>query len=70
MCLGGRLASSVAAVRGGKMPTPRRTASLTLPAVNNQAAALKSMGALTDTELYRKLLMEILSKQPNLEHVD
>ena len=52
------------------MPTPRRTASLTLPAVNNQAAALKSMGALTDTELYRKLLMEILSKQPNLEHVD
>ena len=70
--LSAQLASSVAARQGWQDADPL-TYRLTLPAVNNQAAALKSLGALTsiqtDTELYRKSLMEILSKQPNLEEL-
>ena len=67
-CLGARLSATVATRQGWHDANPL-TYRLTLPAINAQAAALKSVGLLsttfTDTELYRKSLVEMLSQQPH-----
>ena len=72
-CLGGRLAPTVATRNAWRASNPL-THRFTLSAINHQAGALKSFGALTstftDTEHYRKSVMEILSQQPNLSTLE
>ena len=72
-CLGGRLAST-AATRNAWHTADPLTSRLTLAAINQQAAAMKSFSAFTttftDPEFYRQSVVEMLSKQPNLSALE
>ena len=72
-CLGGRIAPTIAA-RSAWLNANPLTSRITLDAIGQQAYALNSLGALTtnhtDSELYRKGLVELLSTQPDLSSLE